>query len=129
MYNKAQILGRVGKVETKTLSNGIQATNISMVTTIKTKNPEKPEKSTWHKVVLYNKLAEIADKYVNPGDLLEVHGEMEVQKYTGSDGIEKTRFFVLAHQIFLLPNKRDKNDGVGNEKQPEYSDLEDSIPF
>ena len=78
-----------------------------MVTSKKfVKNGEKQEKVTWHNVTLFNKLAEVAEKYVNVGDMLYVQGEMDNQKYTTQDGQERTKFFVIAHDIQLMPRPK-----------------------
>jgi single-strand DNA-binding protein len=108
MVNQGTILGRVGKIDFKTVSNGTKLANISMVTSKKyVKNGVKEEKVTWHNVTMFNKLAEIANDYVNVGDMLYVQGEMDNQKYTTADGIEKVRFHVIAHDLKLLPKSKE----------------------
>jgi single-strand DNA-binding protein len=108
MVNQATLLGRVGKIDTKTTGTGIKITNLSMVTSKKfTKNGEKQEKTTWHNVTLFSKLAEIAEKYVMLGDLLFVQGEMDSQKYTTQDGQERTKFFIVGNDIKLMPKAKE----------------------
>lgn len=108
MVNQGTILGRIGKIETKTLTNGNKLTNASMVTSKKfLKNGVKEEKVTWHNVVMFSKLAEIAEKYVSVGDLLYVQGEMDNQKYKAQDGTERTKFVVIAHDIKLMPKSKE----------------------
>jgi single-strand DNA-binding protein len=108
MINMGQILGRVGKIDTKKLNAGNQVTNLSMVTSKKfTKDGEKQEKVTWHNVTMFGKLSEIAEKYVLKGDLLYIQGEMDNQKYTGQDGIEKTKAFIIAHELKLMPKSKE----------------------
>ncbi len=107
MINLAQILGRVGKIDTKTLPSGTNLTNLSLVTNKKiTKNGEKEEKATWHNVVCFSKLSEIAEKYVAVGDLLYIQGEMDNQKYTGQDGIERTKASIIATELKLMPRQK-----------------------
>jgi single-strand DNA-binding protein len=137
MINMAQILGRVGKIDTRTAGSGMKICNVSMVTSKKfTKNGEKQEKVTWHNVTLFSKLAEIAEKYVNVGDLFYVQGEMDNQKYTTQDGLERTKFFVIGHDIKLIPKSKEHvpapksgNVNLGTEKSYEEAFGEDSIPF
>ena len=108
MINQAQILGRIGKIETKDLSNGNKVTNMSLVTSKKfNKNGEKTEEVTWHNVTTFGKLAEIAEKYVLKGDLLWVQGEMKNQKYQAQDGTEKVKFFIMANEIKLMPKAKE----------------------
>lgn len=128
MINMGQILGRVGKIDNKTTQSGIKISNVSMVTSKKfTKNGEKQEKVTWHNVTLFSKLAEIAEKYVSVGDLLYVQGEMDNQKYTDGNGQERTKFFLIGHDIKLMPRSKEHQptpkENFGNEIE------DDSIPF
>ena len=108
MVNQASVLGRVGKIDSKTSASGVKITNCSMVTSKKfVKNGEKVEKVTWHNITLFNKLSEIAEKYVNVGDMLWIQGEMDNQKYTGQDGQERTKFFIIAHDLQLMPKSKE----------------------
>ncbi len=129
MINMAQVLGRVGKIDTKTTITGVKITNCSMVTSKKfTKNGEKTEKVTWHNVTLFNKLAEIAEKYVSVGDLLYIQGEMDNQKYTTQDGHERVKQFIIAHEIKLMP--KIKEYIAADEENPYNSDkISEEIPF
>ena len=129
MVNQGTILGRVGKIDTKTTSNGVKITNCSIVTSKKfTKNGEKQEKVTWHNVTLFNKLAEIAEKYVSVGDLLYVQGEMENQKYTTQDGQERVKHFIIANELKLMP-KTKEHGTAPKEKSYEEAFVDDDCPF
>ena len=130
MINLVQILGRVGKIETKNTASNLKITNLSMVTSKKyVKNGEKVEKVTWHNISLYSKLAEIAEKYVSVGDLLYIQGEIENQKYKGQDGQERTRFFINGNEIKLMPKNKEykkQETAPANHDDP-FQDSE--IPF
>lgn len=129
MVNQGTILGRVGKIETKTTQAGVKITNVSMVTSKKfVKNGEKIEKVTWHNVTLFNKLAEISEQYVSVGDLLYVQGEMESQKYTTQDGQERTKHFVIAHELKLMPKTKEQPAAAPKQVQDE-SFVDDDIPW
>lgn len=128
MVNQGTILGRVGKIETRTIQSGMKISNISIVTSKKfVKNGEKQEKVTWHNVTLFNKLAEIAEKYVAVGDLLYVQGEMDNQKYTDANGQERTKFFLIGHDLKLMPKSKEHKaapkEDFGNELE------DDMCPF
>jgi single-strand DNA-binding protein len=108
MVNQGTLLGRVGKIETKTTNSGTKITNFTMVTSKKfVKDGQKQEKVTWHNVTCFSKLAEIAEKYVSVGDLLYIQGEMDNQKYTANDGSEKSKFFIIAHELKLMPKSKE----------------------
>lgn len=130
MINLGQILGRVGKIDTKTMNNGNKVTNVSMVTSKKfTKDGEKHEKVTWHNVTLFSKLAEIAEKYVSVGDLLYVQGEMDNQKYTTQDGVEKSKFFIIAHELKLMPKSKEHKPEPKKDISYEEAFSDSDIPF
>jgi len=129
--NLSQILGRVGKIETNTTPNGVKVSKLSMVTSKKfMKNGEKQEKSTWHNVTFFSKLAEIAEQYVAVGDLLYIQGEIDNQKYTDKNGIEKTSFTIIGNQLELIPKSKPQ---PSNPKQPQQSQnngfVDDDIPW
>lgn len=129
MINSGQILGRVGRIDTRTLSSGKEVSNVQIVTSNKyLKDGEKVEKVMWHNVVLYAKLSEIVSKYVKEGDLLYVQGEMDTQKYTGKDGMERQRFVVIGEKIKLIPKqKENKKENYENTKDKAFVD--DELPF
>ncbi len=128
MVNQSTLLGRVGKIDNKTTQGGIKISNVSIVTSKKfVKNGEKQEKVTWHNVTLFNKLAEIAEKYVAVGDLLYVQGEMDNQKYTDANGQERIKFFIIAHDIKLMPKSKEHKASPTEEFSDELKD--DLIPF
>lgn len=129
MVNQGILLGRVGKIETKNTSSGMKITNLSLVTSKKfVKNGEKQEKTTWHNVTMFSKLAEIAEQYVNVGDIIYIQGEMDNQKYTDGNGIERTKSFVIAHEMKMLPKNKEhkqepKKEPIGN------SFVDDEVPW
>jgi single-strand DNA-binding protein len=105
--NSAHIIGRVGKIESRSTNTGIRVSNISLVTTKKfKKDGETQEKVTWHNVTFYANNAEIAEKYVNIGDLLYVQGEIDSQKYE-KDGVSKVKHFILGYQLQLMPKTKE----------------------
>ena len=134
MVNQGTILGRVGKIDTKTSASGVKITNISMVTSKKfVKNGEKQEKITWHNVTLFTKIAEIAEKYVSIGDLLYVQGEMENQKYTTQDGQERIKHFLIGHDIKLMPKAKEHaatpKSSTSYESELDAAFIDSDVPF
>jgi len=85
----------------------MKVSNLSIVTSKKfTKDGQTQEKVNWHNVTFYGKTAEIAEKYVNVGDLLYVQGEMDSQKYE-KDGVSKVKHFILGYQLQLMPKTKE----------------------
>jgi single-strand DNA-binding protein len=85
------------------------------------------DETTWVKVVTWDKLAEIADQYVKKGARVYVEGRLQVRKYPGNDGVERTSVEVVANDLILL-------DGRGEgapQREPVRagSDSYDDLPF
>ncbi len=130
MINMAQVLGRVGKIDTKTTSTGIKISNLSLVTSKKfVKNGEKQEKITWHNVTLFSKLSDIAEQYVHVGDLLYIQGEMDSQKYTTQDGQERTKHFIIGHELKLMPKSKEHKPEPKAQGHFDGSFIDDEVPF
>lgn len=130
MINLAQILGRVGKIDTKTTLTGMKLCTISMVTSKKfVKDGQKQEKVTWHNIVLFSKLADIAEKYVSIGDLFYVQGEMDNSKYTTKEGQERTKFFIIGHDIKLMPRTKEHQAAPKEVDHAIGSDINDGCPW
>ena len=134
--NKVILIGNLGKdPETRYMSNGEAVTNITLATTDtwKDKNGEKQEKTEWHRVTFYRKLAEIAGEYLKKSSLVYIEGRLETRKWTDKQGIEKYTTEIIASDMQMLgckPSSQDKpkqsrkqsNDGG-------FDDIEDDLPF
>lgn len=130
MINLAQILGRVGKIDTKTTANGIKICNMSMVTSKKyMKDGQKLEKVTWHNVTMFSKLAEVAEQYVCVGDLLYIQGEMDNDKYVDKNGQEKRKSFIIAHELKLMPKYKENYSPKNPAIHQSFTVEDDEIPF
>ena len=88
--NKVFILGNVGKdPETRFLPNGGAVTNLTIATSESWKDKqtgEQKEKTEWHRVVIFGKLAEIAGEYVKKGSKLYIEGALQTRKWTNQQG-------------------------------------------
>ncbi len=131
MVNQGTILGRVGKIDNKSTPSGVKISNISMVTSKKfVKNGEKQEKVTWHNVTLFNKLAEIAEKFVSVGDLLYIQGEMDNQKFTDKEGLERMKSFIIGHELKLMPKSKEHAAAPKSEsKSYDAGFVDDDVPW
>ena len=88
--NKVTILGNVGKdPETRFLPNGGAVTNLTIATSESWKDKqtgEQKEKTEWHRIVIFGKLAEIAGEYVRKGSKLYIEGALQTRKWTNQQG-------------------------------------------
>lgn len=139
--NKIILIGNLGKdPETRYLTNGDAVTNITVATTEtwKDKSGEKVEKTEWHRVTLYRKLAEIAGEYLKKGRPVYIEGRLETRKWTDKAGVERYTTDIIASELKMLGGKP-SGDGQQQEKKFEggaasapksdFSDMDDDIPF
>ena len=88
--NKVIIMGNLGKdVDFKFLPNGGGVANITIATSDKWKDKqtgEQKEKTEWHRVVLFGKLAEIANNYLKKGSKVYIEGQLQTRKWTNQQG-------------------------------------------
>lgn len=129
--NKVMLIGNLGQepkiYETNT---GGKIASISLATKESWKNkttgmPE--EKTTWHSIVFYNKLAEICASLLQKGAKIFVEGKIENRKYTDKEGIERMQTQIVANEMQLLDAKKSANDANGNIKAEQVED--DDYPF
>ena len=110
--NKVILMGNLGKdPEVRFMPNGDAVCNFSIATTDnwKDKNGEKQERTEWHNIVMYRKLAEIAGEYVKKGRPIYVEGRLKYGKYTDQAGVEKNTVDIIATEMQLLGGR----EGMG----------------
>lgn len=133
--NKAILIGRVGKdPETRYMPDGKAITNISLATSDSWKDKttgEKKEKTEWHNITFYGKLAEIVQQYVKKGGQLYVEGKIETRKYTDKNGVEKYSTSINASEMQMvggLPSQS-QQETKQESKSDGFDDIDDDLPF
>lgn len=140
--NKVIIVGTVGKdPEMRYSQSGSALCSLSIATNEKwkDKNGEMQERTEWHRVKAFGKLAEIIGEYVKKGGQLYVEGKLRTEKYTDKQGVEKYSTDIIADEIMLLGGKSEGGDkparqesrGGGGSSAPARGEFVDSeeIPF
>ena len=133
--NLCQFIGRIGKIETRYLSNGDSVTNCSIAVneTWKDQNGDKQERCEWVNITAYKKLAEIMQSYCIKGMQIYVSGKMQTRKWTDKNGIERYTTQVIANEMRMLGGKKDSsesNDSGGSKSSAGgFDDMVDDIPF
>ena len=115
MYNKIQIIGRLGKDPVKHGEDKSAVCNFSVATTSREKGKDGNwgDHTEWFNVVLFGKIAETAANYLRKGSLVFVEGRLKTEKYTDKEGMEKQIMKLYGSEIkFLSP----KEESVSNEK-------------
>jgi single-strand DNA-binding protein len=154
--NKVIIIGNLGRdPETRYMPDGGAITNVSVATTEqwKDKNGEKQEKTEWHRVAFFGKLAEIAGEYLKKGSQVYVEGRLQTRKWQDKDGADKYTTEIVANAMQMLGSRQgmggggaaperegDRGEGAGSARPAaakpaakaaggKFDDLEDDIPF
>lgn len=146
--NKVILIGYLGQEpETRYMPNGSMVTNISLATSESWKDKQTNEikdKTEWHRVVLFGKLAEIAAEYLHKGSQVYIEGSLRTRKWKHQDGYDRyvTEIIVnIGGTMQMLGNRRveenisSKNSEVSNHKEEVVNDEtdisfdEEDIPF
>src|SRR6059058_2218664 len=115
--NKVIIVGNLGRdPETRYMPEGGAITNISVATTEKwkDKNGEMQEKTEWHRVAFFGKLAEIAGEYLKKGSQVYVEGRLQTRKWQDKEGQDKYTTEIIADRMQMLGSRSGSGAG-GND--------------
>ena len=103
--NKAMIIGRLGAdPEIRHTADGIAVATFNVATSEvrKDRNGNKQEKTEWHRIVAWRRLAEISGEYLKKGRLVFVEGKIQSREYEGRDGIKRRTFEIVADNMKML---------------------------
>ena len=141
--NKVILVGNVGnEPECRTMPNGNSVANISVATSEswKDKNTsEQQERTEWHRVVFFNRLAEIVEQYVKKGSKLYIEGRLQTRSWE-QDGIKRYTTEIVANEMQMLDSRGSTNrEGFGDQatatQTPQqaapanFDNFDDDIPF
>ena len=111
-FNKIILCGYVGgDPEIKSTFNGNMFATLSIATERfgKNANGEKTKSTDWHRVIFWNKKAEIVQQYVQKGSLLLVEGSLQVRDWTDKEGNTRRIYEVIADSLQLMPSSKNPN--------------------
>ena len=116
--NKVILIGNVGRdPETRYSPNGGAICNLSIATSRNWKDKasgERREETEWHRVVFYDRLAEIVGEYVKKGRPIYVEGRLKTRKWQDKDGVEKYTTEIIAEEMQLLGSREGGGMGGGD---------------
>ncbi|CAM4003323.1 single-stranded DNA-binding protein [Psychrobacter arenosus] len=116
--NKVIIVGNLGNdPETKQFSNGGSVTNISVATSEQwtdKQSGEKREATEWHRIVLFNRLGEIAAQYLRKGSQVYIEGSLRTRKWQDQNGQDRYTTEIRADQMQMLGNAGGSGTFQGN---------------
>ncbi len=106
--NKAILIGHLGKdPEVRYMPSGEAVANVTLATSEswKDKSGVKQEKTEWHNIVFFKRLAEIAGEYLKKGSLIYVEGRITTEKWTDKEGKDRYTTKIVANEMKMLGSK------------------------
>ncbi|WP_456407046.1 single-stranded DNA-binding protein [Thiolapillus sp.] len=107
--NKVILIGNLGKdPETRYMPSGGAVTNITVATSETWKDKqsgEQQERTEWHRVVFFNRLAEIAGEYLKKGSKVYIEGSLRTRKWQGNDGQDRYTTEIVANEMQMLDSR------------------------
>ena len=158
--NKVILIGNLGKdPEIRYAPSGSAICNITVATSRVSKDKtsgEKQEQTEWHRVVMFDRLAEIAGEYLKKGKSVYIEGRLQTRKWTDKEGVEKYSTEIIAQEMTMLGSREGGggtggDEDMGNARPPQrsapparsaappqkpaaksstgFEDMDDDIPF
>lgn len=159
MLNKVMLIGRLGAdPEVRYMPSGGAVTTLSLATSRRWKDRqtgERREETEWHRVVMFNRLAEIAGEYLKKGSQAYIEGHIRTRKWQAQDGQDRYTTEIVADSMNMLDSRSGGTSDFGGEQAqggysrpasqpqqsapqqnaasmpppPNYDDFDDDIPF
>lgn len=135
--NKAILIGYLGaEPEVRTLPSGDSVANLRLATNDSWKDRETgeiKERTEWHSVVLFGKLADVAKTYLHKGSRIYVEGKLRTRKWQAQDGQDRysTEVVIDINGTMQMLDGRPTERSIDMQRPPETPDptLNDDIPF
>ena len=147
--NKVILVGNLGKdPEVRYSPNGNAVANITLATSEQWKDRnsgEQQEKTEWHRIVFFNRLAEIVGEYLKKGSQVYIEGKLQTRKWQGQDGQDRYTTEVVANEMQMLGGRQGGGGGDqwssskpasgGQQSSPapagggDTGDFDDDVPF
>jgi len=130
--NKVIVLGNLGKdPDLRHLPNGDAVCNFSLATTEswKDKDGNKQDKTEWHNVVIFRKLAEVAGEYLKKGRPVYIEGRLQTRKWQDKEGKDRYTTEIVADQMQMLGSRDEAKEVAKTSTPANFDDMESDIPF
>lgn len=141
--NKVILVGNLGNdPDSKSTQSGSTVTNITVATSETWKDKQsgnQEERTEWHRVVFFNRLAEIAAQYLKKGSKVYIEGSLRTRKWQDNNGQDRYTTEIVASEMQMLDSKGDNQGNSNNEyQQPQAPKVptggfdnafDDDIPF
>ena len=118
--NKVILIGNLGRdPEVRYTPNGSAVCNVSIATTRNWKNKdsgERMEETEWHRVVFFDRLAEIAGEYLKKGRSVYIEGRLKTRKWQDKDGKDQYTTEVMATEMQMLGSREGMGGGAADDE-------------
>jgi len=131
--NKVILIGRLGKDPEMRFTQSKQAVaNFSIATSEswKDKGGQKQEKTEWHNIILWARLAELANEYLHKGSQVYIEGRLQTRSWDDKDGIKHYTTEIIGQNMQFLDEKKNSGDGNGAKDNRNWESKQpDNLPF
>jgi len=139
--NKVQLIGNLGRdPEIRFTPSGTAVVNFTMATSDSwtDRDGNSQDRTEWHRIVAFGKLAEIINQYLSKGRRVYIEGRLQTRSWEDKDGNKRNTTEVVATEMIMLDNRGDSNEGGasqarngGHAEAPPPDDYgpDDEIPF
>lgn len=135
--NKVMLIGHLGAdPEIRYMPNGKAVVNLRLATSESWKDKqtgEKQERTEWHSVVAYDKLAEIIGEWLHKGSPVYIEGKLQTRKWQDKTGNDRWTTEIIAQQMQMLGGKqkqgRPQSSDRSSNPDPDVGEFDDDIPF
>ena len=134
--NKALIIGNLGRdPEVRYLPSGQAVANFTIATneSYQDKSGNWQERTEWHRIVMFGKMAENAGQYLNKGNRVYIEGRIQTRDWEGQDGQKRKSTEIVANSMIMLGGRGDSSGGGGgggdNYNGGSQAPPDEDIPF
>ena len=134
--NKATLVGHLGADPEMRYTNGGQGVcelRLATSESWKGKDGNKQERTEWHRIVVWGKLAEVCAKYLAKGRQVYVEGRIQTRDYEDKQGVKRYTTEIVASEVKFLGGGKGERSGVGEHDPPSSNDepppVDSDIPF
>lgn len=144
--NKVILVGNLGRdPETRAMPSGMSVCNLNIATSESWKDRqsgEQQERTEWHRVALFGRLAEVAGEYLHKGSQVYIEGSLRTRKWQDKQGVERYTTEIIASDMQMLggrgggggaapeaPRERGEMEPAGAASGAERDEFDDDIPF
>ena len=128
--NKVILVGNLGQdPEGRFTPQGTAVTNLSVATneSWKNQNGELQDRTEWHRVVMYGKMAETANEYMHKGQMVYVEGRLQTNEWEDQNQIKRRTTEIKCDNFTMLGRRGDTSTQAKN--QPQETEKDDDLPF